>query len=62
MQQNDACNDYVSQQLCELFNACEKAYHSFSLLNKTLSIPHGPTQQPPHHYGKNHTHKHCLGS
>lgn len=29
MHQNDAFTDDVSWQLCELFNACEKAHHSF---------------------------------
>lgn len=48
MHQNDAFTDDVSQQLCELFNAREKAHHSFSLLNKTLSILLRLTQQPPH--------------
>lgn len=40
MLQNDACNDYVSQDIYELFNINEKAYCSFLLLDKTL---HGPT-------------------
>ena len=62
MQQNDACNDYVSQQLCELFDAREKAHCSFSLLNKTLSILRGPAQQSPHCYSKKHTHKRYFGS
>lgn len=59
MLQNDACDDYVSQQLCEIFNAHEKAHYSFPLLDKIL---HWPTQQSSHHHGKNHIRGLCFGS
>lgn len=59
MLQNYACNDYVSQELCELFNAHEKAQCSFLLLDKTI---HGQTQQTSHDHCKNHIHENCFGS